>query len=102
VPLEETPEFKAALEAAIAAKVAEAVAAATAKLPKHEPAYRAYATKEISPACVQYAKWLNREFADLYPDGVDARLLMIATRAYRWFQQSDLSLKAAKDSPETA
>lgn len=95
VPLEETPEFKAALAAAVAEALAK-----SGRVTGH----RAYATKEISPACAQYAKWISREYPELYPtiDDVDARLLMIATKAYRWFQKSDLSLKAVKDGPETA
>jgi hypothetical protein len=95
VKIEETPEFQAALAKA----VADAVAKATAKV----PGYRAYATKEISPAVKQYVKWLIREFPELELDETnDARLVQVVIRGYGWFQKSDLSLKATKDRTETA
>jgi hypothetical protein len=82
VPLEETEAFKAAL--------ALALAKAT---PVRESGHRAWATKDVPRAMVQFARWIAREYPDLYPDGeVDARLVMIASKAYRFFQSSDLNV----------
>jgi hypothetical protein len=85
-------------EPTIAEIVAEAVASALAAeraarpvAPVKEAGYRAYATKEVPRAMVQFTEWINREFADLYPEGVDSRLVTIASKAYKAFQSSDLN-----------
>jgi hypothetical protein len=55
------------------------------------PGYRRYATAEVPTAMVGFSKWISREFADLFPDGVDPRLVTIASKGYRYFQASDLN-----------
>jgi len=83
-PFTETPEFKDALAAALAAKLAETK-------PVKETGHRAYATKPVTDAMVKFTEWINREFPELGGD-VDARLVMIASKAYKWFQSSDLNV----------
>lgn len=73
---------------------APAKAPANGKAPasaKAEPGYRAYATKEIPSAMTGFAAWISREFKDIFPDGVDPRLVTIASKAYRYYQSSDLN-----------
>jgi hypothetical protein len=103
-----TPAQKAAATRAAKAeaikKQSEALARELAKAEKSKPApkpvapkvervtgHRSYATKEITPAMIRFTEWINREYADLYPKGVDARLVMIASKAYGFFQASDLN-----------
>jgi hypothetical protein len=40
---------------------------------------------------VQFTKWIEREFPEL-GGNVDARVVMIASKAYRAFQASDLNV----------
>jgi len=77
----------------------EANGSAPAVLPKAEATpkpervtgHRAYVDKPIPDAMVKFTAWIEREFSDLYPDGVDPRLVTIASKAYRFFQVSDLN-----------
>ena len=55
------------------------------------PSYRRYATAEAPAAMVGFSKWISREFKDVFPDGVDPRLVTIASKAYRYYQASDLN-----------
>jgi hypothetical protein len=110
VPAPLTPAQKAAATRAAKAeaikKQSEALARELAKAQKSKPApaekapkaervtgHRSYATKEITPAMIRFTEWIEREYADLFPKGVDARLVMIASKAYGHFQSSDLNPK---------
>jgi hypothetical protein len=87
----ESAEFKALVEAQVAAQLETRLAEELAKRPVVEATgYKSYATKAIPPKAAQFAEWIGREFAALYPQGLndrDARLVMIAIRTYRNFQQ---------------
>jgi len=54
-----------------------------------------WATKEVTPAMANFTRWIAREYPDLKidtkPGSRDARLVMIASKAYRFFQASDLN-----------
>jgi hypothetical protein len=57
--------------------------------PQPVPAHKAYATKAITPKVAQFAEWVEREFPELYPQGLDdrdVRLVMITNKAYSHFQ----------------
>jgi hypothetical protein len=98
-PAQKAAQTRAAKAAAIKEQ-SEALARELAKQKKPEPkpakeprvtGHRSYATKEITPAMVRFTQWIEREYADLFPKGVDARLVMIASKAYGAFQSSDLN-----------
>jgi hypothetical protein len=75
------------------------------ELPEHEPkktksgkaastrviGHRQWATKPIPRAMLQFTEWIEREFADVFGENVDPRLVMIASKAYGFFQKSDLN-----------
>jgi len=92
-PVEETQAFKDALAAALAAELAKRPA-------KPESGYRAWATKDVPSAMVYFAKWISREFPELgielnpetgRADEKLERLVTIASKAYKYFQASDLN-----------
>jgi len=59
--------------------------------------HRAWATKAITPAMVKFTQWIAREYPELEvdPDDEDTmRLVMIASKAYGFFQSSDLNKPA--------
>lgn len=70
-----------------------------AKTPKppRQTGHRAYLTKPIPSDMLAYARWIEEEFADTFPDGVDARKVYIALRAYGAFQKSDISFLKTKN-----
>jgi len=86
--------------AALAAKIAE-LEKALAERPVVEKGHRAYATKDVPRAMIQFAKWIAREFPELKveldektgraTDGTE-RLVTIASKAYKAFQASDLNV----------
>jgi hypothetical protein len=58
--------------------------------------HRAWATKPITPAMVGFTAWIAREYPDLEidPDSDnDMRIVMIASKAYSYFQSSDMNVK---------
>ena len=65
---------------------------ARAKTPR-QTGHRSYLTKPVPQAMLDYTAWLEREYADLYPNGLDPRLVMVSLRGYSYFQRSDLSYK---------
>jgi hypothetical protein len=103
-----TPAQKAAATRAAKAKVVKEQSEALAKeLEKSKPAakapkpervtgHRAWATKEVTPAMVKFSRWIEREYPELFPKGIDDRLVMIASKAYGYFQSSDMSLGNSK------
>ena len=84
---------------ALAAKIAE-LEKALAERPVIEKGHRAYATKDVPRAMIQFAKWIAREFPELKVEldengrASDAteRLVTIASKAYKAFQASDLNV----------
>jgi hypothetical protein len=75
----------------LARLLAEAVAAA-----KPEAGHRAWATKPVPSAMTQFTEWIAREYPELEldpTDGREQRLVMIASKAYRYFQGSDLRVR---------
>jgi hypothetical protein len=36
----------------------------------------------------EFSTWIEATYPDLYPDGVDRRLVTIASKAYKFFQSS--------------
>lgn len=66
--------------------------AAAAKEPR-VLGHKAYATKAVPGAMVQFTEWIAREYPELKVDKTkdrDRRLIMIASKAYTFFQKSDL------------
>jgi hypothetical protein len=55
--------------------------------------YRAWATKPIPEDMLGFTLWIEQEFPDTFPDGIDPRTVAIALRTYRFFQRSDMSYK---------
>jgi hypothetical protein len=83
--IEDTEAFKAALEKRLAEELAK-------RPQSNATGYRQWATKEITPKMELFAKWIEREFSDLYPTGkVDRRLLTIVNKSYTTFQRSDMN-----------
>jgi hypothetical protein len=95
-PVTGKPARKAAPTVAelVAAAVATALEAERAKSPvpaRKEGGYRAWATKDVTPAMEAFTCWIAREFPELGAlTARDARLVMIASKAYKAFQGSDL------------
>lgn len=96
-PIQETPEFKNALASELL-RIAEglrqtaenAITQPHSQPRLHTPKYKSYATKPPAPKIEQYARWVEREFPELYPDGLsehDVRLISIAIRTYQDFQR---------------
>jgi hypothetical protein len=88
--IEDTDAFKAALEKRLAEELA--------KRPQtNATGYRQWATKEITPKMELFAKWIEREFSDLYNEEkpVDRRLLTIVNKSYTTFQRSDMNTDPA-------
>jgi hypothetical protein len=80
--------------AALLAKV-EALETRSASPARSESGHRAWATKEIPSAMAQFARWIEREYPELgaVDPKRDARLVMIASKAYRAFQGSDMRVR---------
>jgi hypothetical protein len=57
---------------------------------KRERGHRQFATKAVSATMKAYTEWIAREFPEVGP--VDERLVMIASKCYRAFQDSDLNV----------
>jgi hypothetical protein len=53
--------------------------------------HRGYLTKPIPADMMRYSRWLEENFSDTFPDGVDSRTVLIAVRTYRYFQASDFN-----------
>jgi hypothetical protein len=90
-------EIKKASEALARELEKSAPAKAKAKAAKTpaEPrvtGYRAWATKPVTPAMEKFSTWIRREFPEV-ADKVDDRVVMIASKAYGYFQSSDLNPK---------
>jgi hypothetical protein len=72
--------------------------AANKTAPKPAPAKtaptgaRIWASKDVTPAMAGFTKWIAKNFPELKvdakPGSRDARLVMIASKAYRYFQAS--------------
>jgi hypothetical protein len=74
---------------ALAAELEKAKQKAAPKEPR-VTGHRMWATKEIPGAMLRFTKWINREFPEFGGD-VDPRVVMVASKAYRYFQNSDLN-----------
>jgi hypothetical protein len=57
---------------------------------KRKRGHRQFATKAVSPTMKAYTEWIAREFPEVGP--VDERLVMIASKCYRAFQDSDFKV----------
>jgi hypothetical protein len=53
--------------------------------------HKAYATKPIPVDMLRYAAWIEENFSDTFPNGVDPRTVLIAVRTYRHFQPTDFN-----------
>jgi hypothetical protein len=53
--------------------------------------HRGYLTKPIPLDMMKYSRWLEENFSDTFPNGVDPRTVMIAVRTYKYFQPSDFN-----------
>jgi hypothetical protein len=89
-------ETKTSPAAKTAPKTAPAKATpAPAPKPAKVTGARAYAEKPVTPAMANFTRWIAREFPELHVDSQkdsrDARLVMIASKAYGFFQSSDLN-----------
>jgi hypothetical protein len=53
--------------------------------------HRGCLTKPIPDDMLRYSRWLEENFSDTFPDGVDPRTVLIAVRTYRYFQPTDFN-----------
>jgi len=66
-----------------------ATAKANGKAPASESGHRRYLTANVPTAMVGFTAWIEREFPEF--GKLDARLVTVASKAYRYFQKSDLN-----------
>jgi len=64
-------------------------AKANGKAPAGESGHRRYLTANVPTAMVGFTAWIEREFPEF--GKLDARLVTVASKAYRYFQKSDLN-----------
>jgi len=62
---------------------------------EHGTGHIAWATKPIPADLVDYTEWLEENFPEV--GDIDPRIVAIAVRTYRFFQKSNLSLKATQN-----